>query len=325
MHPLSLFGSTNLVLLFHTVPSSHWFRNTLRTIKHLYRFISAEDIESYYYTSKNFNNCCHICFDDGTRSVYEHAFPVLQEMNIPATLFVSPKVISEESNYWFQELKYIRNHLSDNVVKEMICETLNCKYEYIKKYRVLSLFKCMKLKDILQVIAAIKEKYGITIDKKYNLTKDQLLELNNSNLITIGAHTMNHPILHNETEDDAEKEIRESIQKLSNMLNKDINYFSYPNGIVGLDYGVREQSVLQKNKNKLAFSTNNDFFNKKINPLNIPRSGFSGLKIENTAYIFGKLFMIPMWNTILDIRVLGKTERRERKEIKNLSIFNKYP
>lgn len=324
MHPLSLFGSTNLVLLFHTVPSSDWFRNTLKTIKHIYRFISVEDIESYYYNSRSFNNCCHICFDDGTRSVCEHAFPVLQEMNIPATLFVSPKVISEESNYWFQELSYLRNHLSDNVVKEMICETLEVDYEQIKTYRVLYLFKCMKLKDIFQVISAIKEKYGITIDKKFNLTKDQLLELNNSNLITIGAHTMNHPILYNETDDDSEKEIQESIKKLFNMLNKDIKYFAYPNGSIGLDFGVREQLILQKNKIKLAFSTNNDFFDKKTNPLNIPRFGFSGLKIENSAYIFGKLFIVPIWHNILDIRFLGKTERRERKEIKNFSIF-KYP
>jgi peptidoglycan/xylan/chitin deacetylase (PgdA/CDA1 family) len=256
--------------------------------------------------------------------VCEHAFPVLQEMNIPATLFVSPKVISEESNYWFQELSYLRNHLSDNVVKEMICETLEVDYEQIKTYRVLYLFKCMKLKDIFQVISAIKEKYGITIDKKFNLTKDQLLELNNSNLITIGAHTMNHPILYNETDDDSEKEIQESIKKLFNMLNKDIKYFAYPNGSIGLDFGVREQLILQKNKIKLAFSTNNDFFDKKTNPLNIPRFGFSGLKIENSAYIFGKLFIVPIWHNILDIRFLGKTERRERKEIKNFSIF-KYP
>lgn len=321
MHPLSPFIPTNLVLLFHSVPSSNLFRSTISTIKNIYRFISVEDIESYYYDNKELDDCCHICFDDGSRSVYEHAFPVLQEMNIPATLFVSPKVISEESNYWFQELSFIRNHLDDKVIKETICEMFHCEYEQIKKYEVLNLFKCMNLRDIFQIINAIKEKYDIAINRKYNMTIDQLYELNDSDLITIGAHTINHPILHNETDEDAEKEIIGSICELSHMLNKNIKYFAYPNGKTGLDYSKREQHILKENKIKLAFSTDNNFFNKKINPLGIPRSGFSGLAIENGLYVSGKIFVIPIWDTILNMVFLGKTEINERKKIKNLGIF----
>jgi peptidoglycan/xylan/chitin deacetylase (PgdA/CDA1 family) len=317
----NLLKSRNLVLNIHTVPSLNWTKNVLQTVKKIYKIISVNEIESYFYSNKNFKNCCHICFDDGNQSVYKNAFPVLLETNTPATLFVSPKVINEQANYWFQELFYIQKNLDDTSIKKIICSVLGCEYTKIERYMVLSIFKCMKLKDILLVLEKIKEKYDIKIIKNYNINREQLLEMNNSNLITIGAHTMNHPILSNESKRDVEKEISLSIKELSYMTGDPIRYFAYPNGKTGFDFGDREQILLKKNNIKLAFNTDNDFYHKNSNPLNIPRSALSGYNIEKNVYLLGKLFCIPVWNAVLDIRFLGKTERRERKEIINLSIL----
>jgi len=295
----------------------NWFRNTLRAVKNIYKFISIEDIETYYFDNGKFNNCCHICFDDGDETFYENAFPVLKEMNIPATLFVSPKVIKNGSNYWFQEVSFVREHLDDVLLKEMICEILGCNYSQIKKYGIFSIFACMRLKDILKVIDSVKEKYNINVNKRYNITQNQLDELNKSNIITIGAHTMNHPILSNEIDDDSRKEMCDSVEKLSEMLDRDIKYFAYPNGISGLDYGIREELILQENKIELAFTTDKNFFNKKTNPFSIPRFAFSGLKKENSAWTLSRLLFLPVWDTIRDIVRLGqtRTEVDERKEI----------
>ena len=184
---------------------------------------------------------------------------------------------------------------------------------------------CMRLKDILHIIDNTKKQYNIEVYKKYNITRDQLNELAKSRIIKIGAHTMNHPILSNESYNDAKKEIGESVQKLSKMINEDVTYFAYPNGIAGLDFNKREQLILQENKIKLAFTTENNFYDHKTNPFSIPRSGFSGLKIEYfSPYILFKLFMVPIWNNIRDLFLFGKSEIRERNEIKNLQIMKTY-
>jgi peptidoglycan/xylan/chitin deacetylase (PgdA/CDA1 family) len=311
----------NLVLNFHSIPSSDWFRCALYTIKKIYKCISINEIRHYFYNNNNFNNCCHICFDDGNQSVYKYAFPVLKETKTPATLFVSPKIINEQSNYWFQELSYIQNILDEKSIKKMICSVLGIEYHKIEKYMVLSIFKCMKLKDILLVLEKIKEKYNIKIIKSYNITNDQLLEMNNSSIITFGAHTMNHPILHNELLRDAQEEIFLSIKELSTITGNKIEYFSYPNGQTGLDYGEREKKILKEYNIKLAFNSYNNFYNMRINPLDIPRSALTGLKIEKNSYLLGKLILVPIWNTILDIRYFGKYENNERKKIINSSIF----
>ncbi|UCF77827.1 MAG: hypothetical protein JSW03_06860 [Candidatus Eiseniibacteriota bacterium] len=121
--------STNLILLFHIVPSATWFASTLKKVGQLSSFISIEDIESYYHDrDRNFNNCCHVCFDDGEISVYANAFLVLKETNIPAPVFVSPRIVKEGCNYWFQELRHIRKKLGDGPVKRQISDMLGCNH-----------------------------------------------------------------------------------------------------------------------------------------------------------------------------------------------------
>ena len=179
------------------------------------------------------------------------------------------------------------------------------------------------MKIYYKVIKAIEEKHSIRIDRKYNITKDQLAELNKSDLITIAAHTMNHPILSNETDSDARVEISDSVEKLFQMLNEDVKYFAYPNGITGLDYGTREQMILGENRIRLAFTADRGFFSKKINPFCIPRGSLSGTGKENNVLILIRIILLPFWGAIRDKvrfrRVI--TEKDERREIKRLSIF----
>jgi hypothetical protein len=208
------------------------------------------------------------------------------------------------------------------LLRETICEIFDCDYREIRKYMILSIFKSMKLHDIIKVINTIKKKYKIEVKKEYNITISQLYELHASGIFTIGAHTMNHPILSNETYNNVVKEINDSIEKLSEMLNINIKYFAYPNGTTNLDFNVREQMILKGKDIKLAFTTDNSFFNYETNSLSIPRLEFSDIKIgSNSVFILGKLFVVPMWQSILTIIFLGRNEIKERKEIKDLSIF----
>jgi len=315
MHPLSLVKSTNYVTVFHRIHSKNWFKNTLKTISKIYKFIPIEEIESYYYENKRFNNCVHICFDDGDKTIYDNAFPVLRKMNIPASLFVSPKIIKNERNYWFQKVKDIE----DILIKETVCELMNCNYEQIREYSKMSILKSMSIDNILKTIEILKEKHNVYSNKNLNMTENQLIELHNSNLFKIGAHSMNHPVLRNETDNTSEEEIRESIRILSQMLNSEIKYFAYPNGeIIGLDYGKREMKTLKENDIRLAFTSENNFFNKKHNPLAIPRCGLSR---GGNIFVLIKLLLGSNWDLIKNIVKREISEEAQRKEIRDLSIF----
>lgn len=319
MHPLSPFINTNLVLLTHEVTSKEWFRMAMETIQSLYKMISIERMEAYVNGEVTFNGCCHISFDDGDSSVYENAFPILEEMNIPSSLFVSPMIAKNESNFWFQELSILQRKLGVKPLKEMICETLGTSYSQIENYPLNSLFKGMKIEDMWKVINATKKKFQIEIDRKFNMTSEQLKEVHYSNLIKIGAHTLNHPILKNETDDNSKNEIYGSIEELSDLLGENIRYFAYPNGTPGLDYGQREITYLKEKNIKLAFTTDSGFVNKKA-AFSITREGLSGSQKESAFWIRTKLTLLPFLNAIRKYTGVGRLVE-ERKEIRDLAIF----
>ena len=111
-------------MTFHVVPSAAWFRRALQTLGRVYRFISVDDLHAYFYEGRRFNGCCHICFDDGERSFHDLALPVLEDLAVPATLFVSPGVLGGERNYWFQEVRFLRKQVGDAAIKHEIAGVL---------------------------------------------------------------------------------------------------------------------------------------------------------------------------------------------------------
>jgi peptidoglycan/xylan/chitin deacetylase (PgdA/CDA1 family) len=75
--------------------------------------------------------------------------------------------------------------------------------------------------------------------------------------ISIESHTINHPILPNCSNDDAESEIQNSKHLLENILGRQVKGFAYPNG----SYSMREIAYLKKHGYKYAFTTKPDYLN----------------------------------------------------------------
>lgn len=314
MHPLTPFTSTNLVMTFHTVPSAAWFRGALQAIGRVYRFISVQGVEAYFYQGRAFNCCCHVCFDDGERSFYELAVPVLRSMQVPATLFVSPRVLAGGGNYWFQEIRYLRRQPGDAAIKQEIAALLGCPEAEIEPFGVNALLKSLRLDAIWRVIDGLKARHNLPPSPPCNATLDELVALSRDPLITVGAHTMGHPILQNEAGSDAEREIRQSVDALAKLLSQPIRYFAYPNGARGLDYGPREQALLRASGVTLAFATDTGYFSRASDPLAIPRAALE--PGDSQVRIQGKLWLAPVWD-----RLRRGEEAQQRAELRRRGIL----
>jgi len=301
--------------MFHVVHSINRFRSIIRTIRKFYKFISIEDVESFFFNRAINYNCCHLTFDDGDRTFYENVFPVLNEFNIPASIYVSPQIIENGSNYWFQDIEYLISQIGEQRLKTMICKIKGYDYDHMKDYLIYSILKTLKISDIFEIIKAAKQEYNIELKDGYNITKNQFTVLKDSKLISIGPHTINHPILSNESYNIAEYEIIESIKQLSHMTERDIKYFAYPDGVPDLDFTEREKLIFKENKIKLAFSTKFRYYNQNSDPLNIPRIGV--VPRDNIILLLIKIFFIKYWDNFREILWRGKTEATERKKISN--------
>ena len=308
-YPLTPFTSTNLVMTFHVVPSTAWFRGALQTIGRVYRFISAADIRAAFYEGRRFNGCCHICFDDGERSFHDLAMPVLQDLAIPATLFVSPGVLASEGNYWFQEVRFLRKQVGDATIKHEIAGVLGWDDARVAPFSVNSLLKSLRLAKIWQVIEATRQAHRLPSAPRYNISQNELQALAGRELLTIGAHTMTHPILQNETDDESARQIRESIEALAGLIGRPVDTFAYPNGATGLDYGPREQATLAACGIKLAFATDAGFFGPGTDPLGIPRAALEAG--DSPTKIWSKLLLVPVWD-----RLRAGREGKERQQLR---------
>jgi peptidoglycan/xylan/chitin deacetylase (PgdA/CDA1 family) len=141
----------------------------------------------------------------------------------------------------------------------------------------------------------------------------QVLEVEKSGLVTIGAHTMNHPILANETDIDSEAEIQQSVNKLRDLLGHEVKYFAYPNGKPILDFGRREMEYLKDAGITIALSMQIKHLSSTDHRLALPRIGITA---GSPRFIKLKLKLGARFEKIKSI--IRQTENKQRKKIAHL-------
>ena len=300
----------NRIINFHDVTDIKWFDQVIDSLKCTYNIVSVDSLYEFYLGNNNLNNACHITVDDGDKTFYDHVLPVLKKHNITATLFVSPEICKKEKNFWFQEI----NGYNQSQLKRIIGYRYNLPANILTKYLVENILKTMPIKTINDIISSYQKANPTPNKKCLNVTVSELKEIHRSGLVTIGAHTMNHPILTNEEEARSKYEVCQSISDLSNLLNTQIKYFAYPNGIPGLDFTAREEQYLKESGINMAFSTVSKNVSKSDTSTNIPRFQISGN--EPLSFIRKKLFLGSAWEPLK--RLKRDSEFRERKQLYQL-------
>ena len=302
----------NLVINLHVVKDAQWLENLLIYLKSKYKpspLSVYENADNY----KKHNSLCHLTFDDGDRTFYEIAFPLLKKHNFPATIFVSPASVTEHFNFWFQEAA----DYNTVTVQKIFAEELNVPFEKIANFDYYSLLKTQPIAAINKIIAEYQSQTGTKPKPFRNMNLAELLEVQKSDLVAIGAHTLHHPILPNETAQVSENEIIGSINDLEKLLNAEVRYFAYPNGRRGFDYGEREIEILKKTKIKIALTTEPHFVNAKTNPLEMPRIGVTKGDLRTVT---AKLRLASYWEKL---KYLGKKSEMEKKaEIQSIIHSN---
>jgi len=303
---LKIFPST--VINFHTIYDYHWMDNIFNLLKRMYNIVPLSELESYYYEeNKRLSNACHITFDDGDVSFYEIVYPLLKKHNLPVSIFVSPKVAKEQTNFWFQEI----SNYDEKKLLPIIVKNCNLNPADIEGKPINAIMKSLPLDLISAIINQYQHDTKTQIKPPMNMTVNQIKEINNSGLVTLGAHTLNHPILKNESDERCRIEIKHSVEELSNLIENEVICFAYPNGKPFVDYDQREINYLRDSTIKLAFSTENRRISKSDQPLSIPRNGISH---GSSSFVITKLLAGKRWD-ILKRLLKGKLEEDYRKEL----------
>ncbi len=221
-------------------------------------------------------NAVAITFDDGFENNFSRAFPILQSLQVPATIFVATDYTDTKDILWTDEL-YLRFKktvvenldLTDIGLKNYDLQTLSLKeqahaeiVEHLKKLQTKErLFQLDKLREKLQV-----KELDETDKKEFlMLSREQIDAMHASSLISFGAHSAHHEILSRLNEAEQEKEIHSSCSALRSMLGLKRIAFAYPNGNKN-DYNETTINIL-KRENIFCALTNIEGYNSHIDSL----------------------------------------------------------
>lgn len=222
-----------------------------------------------------------ITFDDGYEDNLKNALPILEKYHIPATIFVATGQILRREIMWWDELYELV--VEKNVNKYIVIqdETLGCKWRtdkyelklncYFAIHKLMNHYISLEKKE--EWMEQLRKQVPIKMHSSdYNLlTPDSLKVLSQSELITIGGHTVSHMSLGKMTEGEQETEIKENLNQLEKIISKKITTFSYPFGTVDVDFNDYTKKVCEKYGIKKAATTDQRVWRLGEDTLAVPR------------------------------------------------------
>lgn len=258
----------NIAFYLHDEKDPAAAREQLCALKERFRMVSGKEVRACCAGALTLKNACHVTIDDGWLSTYEVFFPILKELRIPASIFVSPKACAEGGAFWYQQYEK-----SDEARLKELMIARGLFREEVRAFPLELIFKELPVDVVLDVLAEYRAAQGKGVPARAVVTPEQLREMADSGLVEVGAHTLTHPILANETAERAEREISESVALLREMLERPVESFAYPNGLPWLDFGAREIEAVRKSGVRCAYSVRPGTFGRGNDAFAIPRVG----------------------------------------------------
>jgi peptidoglycan/xylan/chitin deacetylase (PgdA/CDA1 family) len=198
-----------------------------------------------------------VTFDDGYADNELHALPILKKYSIPATVFVSTGFLNG-GRMWndtvIEAFRYFEGDRLDLRELNLGCYNLETSTQRLSAIdSVLRLIKHLD-PDIRAALVEEIEKRVTALPNDLMLTNTQIQSLAREG-VSIGAHTVNHPILCSVSSEIARREMQDSKSYLEDLLQQEIEVFAYPNGKPGFDYQDEHREMVKEIGFKAAVST----------------------------------------------------------------------
>lgn len=225
----------DIIFLCHGTPrrSAAWVQRHLRYLRRVFSFVPLAELAASTGTAwaPGRRRRAAMVFDDGLRSNVRVAYPMLRALGIPATFFVCPGLIEERRWLWTHEARRrlqsaapglraeLARELGAPAGPEAFVEWMK-KLDFPRRTRVEALLKHATAAFVAS--APDREAFDLA-------AWDELRTLDPA-IVTVGSHTMTHPILPSMSDGQIEAELRDSRRMIEARLARPAEFFSYPNG-----------------------------------------------------------------------------------------------
>lgn len=286
------------------------FRKQMSFLKRLAHVLSLSLFLQHLRDGTPFENrSCLVTFDDGWEDNFRNAFPILQEFQIPAVIFLSGSHIETQKKFWQEDFllsvreirrlfekddKFLKK-VSENPVLKKISGIITASDESMDQEAqvLINQLKKWDRQKRDQLLASLKDLTGQTafsevdIARRSFMSKPEVREMMGKG-IAFGSHGMSHEILTILNAEEVQRELSESRKFLRNNLGIEAEVFSYPNG----NYNESIIDTAKQNGYGAAFGTQNGYVQLGDNPYTLHRIGIHEDMTGTNPLFFARLLRL---------------------------------
>lgn len=223
-----------LVLVYHRVgPSAppgcevvpsvpvNVFRTQLQALSAIYDLVTLDEIlredRPRDSSPRKRRAAVAVTFDDDLPSHAEHALPVLRELGVPATFFLSGRALHGLGPYWFQQLEALLIAYGERRAATLL---------HLPEHRARELvLSCERNADLRRRVSDVAAKLAIP----GILKRDAIAALSAAGM-TIGFHTVAHDLLPELSGAALDAAVSRGREELAAAAGAALQYFAYPHG-----------------------------------------------------------------------------------------------
>ncbi len=249
-----------IILLYHrvtphkednplgTVISSDLFKKQMLYLKERYEITSLQEC---YFEQVNESKKIKVAitFDDGYVDNFNHAFPILKQLDLPATFFLATDYIDSGKPIWDQQLQMILEESNSNIKIEDKENNFSLERESLYQDDSKFLWKAINYLRFLSPSRRNKILKPIfsNLSQGINFSDVRCLSWSEVNTMIdagmhFGSHGCSHSSLVGLSDEDIRKEILDSKTVLEENLSQNCLFFALPFGSQ-LDFN---QSIIKK-------------------------------------------------------------------------------
>jgi len=235
------------------------FRQHLGTVKQYFETVKLSDWMVRKSTGQPLPDmACAITFDDGWADNHEFAYPVLQELRVPATLFLVSDMLGTKQMFWPERLARLVTTIADRHPQDWSHPTLGWLRSAAGSHHFSSDIPTPE--QLSEIIASVKMLPDAEIHQRLEETEnalalqpndqkasllnwEQVKEMISSGLVEAGSHTCRHIRLNADTPEDVlQQEIISSKNTIELHIGGDVSTFCFPNG----DYSPQALAMVKQ-------------------------------------------------------------------------------
>lgn len=287
------------IVYFHRVPATPdplqpgepdcaRFRARVRWLRDGFRVLPLVEAVRRLYAGTLPPRALAITFDDGYRDNVTNALPILTELGVPATFFVTTRYLDGGMMWNDRVIEALRAWPDDDIdLRPYGLESFALRGARVAALPgLLEKLKYLPHADRERAASDLLARSGATVSGLM-ANADEIRRLRAAGM-EVGGHTVSHPILCSLPLAEAREEIATNKAELERILGEPVVCFAYPNGRPGQDFAAEHCALLAELGYEFALTTAAGTAHPRTPRFQIPR--FSPWDDSEAKYL-GRLVM----------------------------------